>query len=87
MSNKPYIPIPVFDTLQDVVDQYKSIYADEKPHQVIRQWLTHCFLKSTISLPDFAIKDYQVALNFLYNYRGSHDTFGSYRRDIERLLQ
>ena len=87
MSNKPYIPIPVFDTLQDVVDQYKIIYADEKPHQVIRQWLTHCFKKSHVVFPEFAIKDYQVALNFLYNYRGSHDTFCSYRRDIERLLQ
>ena len=87
MSNKPYIPIPVFDTLQDVVDQYKTIYAAEKPHQVIRQWLEHCFKKSAVGFPVFAIKDYQVALNFLYNYRGSHDTFGSYRRDIERLLQ
>lgn len=87
MSNKPYIPIPIFDTLQDVVDQYKVIYADEKPHQVIRQWLEHCFKKSSITLPDFAVKDYQAALNFLYNYRGSHDTFGSYRRDIERLIQ
>lgn len=70
MSHKPYIPIPVFDTVQDVVHQHKTIYADEKPHYVIRQWLTHCFSQSKISLPDFAVKDYQTALNFLYNYRG-----------------
>jgi site-specific recombinase XerD len=28
-----------------------------------------------------------MALNFLYSYRGSQDTFAAYRRDIERFLQ
>jgi len=28
-----------------------------------------------------------MALNFLYSYRGSSDTFSAYRRDLERLLQ
>jgi site-specific recombinase XerD len=32
-------------------------------------------------------KDYQLAKDFLLNYRGSIDTFNSYRRDIERFLQ
>ena len=87
MSIKPYIPVPVFDTLEEVVDQYKEVYADENPHQIILQWLTHCFAETKIILPSFAVKDYQMALNFLYSYRGSADTFSSYRRDLERLLQ
>ena len=87
MSRNTYIPIPVFDTLEEVIDQYKTVYADDNPHQVIRQWLAHCFADTKITLPSFAVKDYQMALNFLYSYRGSSDTFGAYRRDLERLLQ
>ena len=87
MSNKPYIPTPVFDTFSDVLDQYKEIYANEKPGQVISQWLNHCFARTKTDVPPFAAKDYQMALNFLYSYRGSTDTFGAYRRDLERLLQ
>ena len=40
-----------------------------------------------MTIPAYVIKDYQVALNFLYSYRGSSQTFGAYRRDVERLLQ
>ena len=87
MSNNTYIPTPVFDTFNDVIDQYKEIYAHEKPQKIISQWLIHCFINTKIILPDFAVKDYQMALNFLYSYRGSTDTFGAYRRDLERLLQ
>jgi len=87
MSNKPYIPTPVFDTFADVLDQYKEIYANEKPSQIISQWLSHCFAGTKTDVPSFAIKDYQMALNFLYSYRGSTDTFGAYRRDLERLIQ
>ena len=32
-------------------------------------------------------KDYIHAYNFLWSYRGSVDTFNSYRREVERLLQ
>ena len=32
-------------------------------------------------------EDYERAKNFLLSYRGSIDTFNSYRRDIERFLQ
>jgi len=32
-------------------------------------------------------QDYEYARNFLLSYRGSLDTFNSYRRDIERFLQ
>lgn len=87
MSTKPYVPTPIFDTLEEVIDQYKAVYADERPHQIISQWLSHCFTPTKVDVPSFAIKDYQMALNFLYSYRGSADTFGAYRRDLERLLQ
>src|SRR3990167_4353378 len=82
-----YIPIPVFDTMHEVIDQYKLIYADSNPHAVIQQWLNHCFSDTKIILRPYAVKDYQLVLNFLYSYRGSNDTFGAYRRDLERLLQ
>jgi site-specific recombinase XerD len=87
MSRNPYIPIPVFDTLEEVIEQYKTIYANDNPHQIISQWLNHCFTNAILTAPSFAVKDYQMALNFLYSYRGSTDTFGAYRRDLERLLQ
>ena len=87
MSSIRYIPTPVFDTLEEVIDQYKIIYDHEKPHHVISQWLTHCFANTKTTVPSFATKDYQMAINFLYSYRGSADTFGAYRRDLERLLQ
>ncbi len=87
VSNKPYIPTPVFDTFEDVLDQYKEVYANEKPHHIISKWLNYCFSQTNTEVPSFAVKDYQMALNFLYSYRGSIDTFGSYRRDLERFLQ
>lgn len=34
-----------------------------------------------------ALQDYELSLTFLYSYRGSRDTFASYRREVERLLQ
>ncbi len=87
MSSLTYIPIPVFDTREEVVEQYKTIYAAERPLDMMNAWLEHCFKKAKISLPLFAAKDYQHVLNFLYSYRGSQDTFNAYRRDVERLLQ
>ncbi len=38
-------------------------------------------------LPKAFEQDYEHAKNFLLSYRGSLDTFNSYRRDIERFLQ
>jgi site-specific recombinase XerD len=85
MNAKHYIPIPVFDTLEEIIAQYKTVHDAENPQSIIRQWLKHCF--ADISVPSYAAKDYQWVLNFLYSYRGSTDTFVAYRRDIERLLQ
>jgi len=30
MSSLTYIPIPVFDTREEVIEQYKAVYADER---------------------------------------------------------
>ena len=87
MPNKHYIPTPVFDTLEEVINLHKTIYADDNPPHVISQWLAHCFANTKVTIPPFASKDYQMALNFLHCYRGSADTFGAYRRDLERFLQ
>ena len=87
MSNQNYIPKPVFDTIEEVIDQYKDIHNSDNPLPIIEQWLRHCFASSNEKLPEYAVKDYQMALSFLYSYRGSHDTFVAYRRDLERFIQ
>jgi len=85
MATKNYIPTPVFDTLEEVIDQYKMVHSAENPQAIILSWLTHCFQNTLI--PSYAAKEYQWILSFLYSYRGSADTFVAYRRDVERLLQ
>lgn len=88
-KSKSYVPIAVFDTLEEVIDQYKTMYASEDPKSITLEWLRSCFTstKNPIPVPEFAPKDYQITLNFLYSYRGSSDTFGAYRRDLERFVQ
>ncbi len=87
MSNLSYIPRPLFDTLPEVLAQHSAIYAHNNPKQCIQQWLNHCLKDTNVSIPAYATKDYQHVLNFLYSYRGSSDTFGAYRRDLERFVQ
>jgi hypothetical protein len=87
MTNKAYKPIPVIDTLEHVIKFYNELYANEKPIKLISCWLSHCFDKSFIKPPTYSKKDYQIVLKFLYGYRGSDDTFSSYRRELERLIQ
>ncbi|NQY42324.1 MAG: tyrosine-type recombinase/integrase [Legionellales bacterium] len=87
MLSKHYVPVPVFDTIDEVIEQYKSCYSHDKPKEHISKWLRYCFSNCDIVVPQFAAKDYQLSLNFLYSYRGSRDTFVSYRRELERLLQ
>ena len=87
MSVKNYIPTPVFDTLAETIDFYKSIYNADNRKQHIKLWLEQCFAATKICFPAYAIKDYQIALSFLYSYRGSDQTFAAYRREIERLIQ
>ena len=79
-------PRPLFDTLQYVQEQYKQCLSNN-PHEIITAWLQQCFFDSELKLPVYASKDYHHILNYLYSYRGSLDTFNSYRRELERLLQ
>ena len=66
-------PAPLFDTLENLNLRAKdmSVY--------VRAYIESCGL-------DAAAEDYQHTVEFLYNYRGSPDTFASYRRETERLL-
>lgn len=75
MTTPEYVPIPLFDTLQ-----YLAAPASIKTLDI-----TYHFAGKT--LPQEALTDYQHVCNFLYTYRGSAETFKSYRREIERLLQ
>lgn len=67
-------PSPIFDTLENVKDALRF-----QSDAILDQ------LKSS-QIPS-APNDYRYALEFLYSYRGSPDTFASYRRELERLLQ
>lgn len=87
MSNKSYTPTPIFHTIEAIILQHKAMYGNENPSLLIEKWLTQCFSSIKIETPSFAVKDYQMAVNFLYSYRGSPDTFTAYRRDLERFLQ
>lgn len=87
MANKFYVPTPIFQTLEEISIQYKAIYGSENPSGMINDWLTYCLSFRKIEPPAFSLKDYKMALNFLYSYRGSRDTFAAYRRDIERFFQ
>tara|TARA_B100001989_G_C24550555_1_gene474242 strand:+ start:388 stop:1629 length:1242 start_codon:yes stop_codon:yes gene_type:complete len=65
-------PQPLFDNLQ--------WFSPNEYHPCVRDYL------STIAIPGI-LDEYHHALRFLYSYRGSYDTFNSYRREIERLCQ
>jgi len=66
-------PQPLFDTVENI--SLSSLTVDSN--------LSHYVQSSGI---DNATNDYHHAVGFLYSYRGSSDTFASYRREIERLL-
>jgi len=67
-------PQPIFDTIENLADQ---LHHNEHPALE--------YIHSA-RVPN-AAKDFEHALEFLYSYRGSKDTFASYRREVERLLQ
>ena len=74
MSNNILPPQPLFDTLDNL-----KITLGQTNHQISLYILSSGIGK--------AQEDYRHALEFLYSYRGSKDTFASYRREVERLLQ
>ncbi len=65
-------PVPFFDTLEEMPNPYKSPVRD----------VSHLLRDS----PEDAVADYQFASEFIYSYRGSPDTFSTYRREIEHFL-
>ena len=78
-----YLPKPLFDTLGQIERQIKNYQKTHDP-MVFKQWLQN-LLK--IKLSKTTIIDYQKVVLFLYSYRGSSDTFNSYRRELEKLIQ
>lgn len=71
--NKPATPTPLFDTLEEMPNPFKH------PLRSLDHLLA--------SPPATALTDYQYASEFLYSYRGSPDTFSTYRRELEHFLQ
>jgi site-specific recombinase XerD len=67
------VPSPLFDTLEEMPNPFRH------PRRSLSELLE--------SPPDSALSDYQYAAEFLYSYRGSPDTFSTYRREIEHFLQ
>jgi site-specific recombinase XerD len=65
-------PVPFFDTLAELPNPFRQRV----------QSVSHLLEQE---LPN-AIEDYQFASEFLYTYRGSPDTFSTYRRELEHLL-
>ena len=65
-------PKPFFDTLEEMANPFKNP-----------------ILKINIGDAaelEGALEDYQYASEFIYSYRGSPDTFATYRREIEHFL-
>ncbi|MDA9909226.1 site-specific integrase [Gammaproteobacteria bacterium] len=70
--SSPKTPLPFFDTLEEMANPYKNRITS----------VDHLLNDE----PANAIDDYQYASEFLYSYRGSPDTFSTYRREIEHFL-
>ncbi|MCF7980550.1 MAG: tyrosine-type recombinase/integrase [Pseudomonadales bacterium] len=75
MTKIPTSPQPLFDTLENL-----KLSLGQPTVEPISIY----FQSSQILKAD---EDYRHANEFLYSYRGSKDTFASYRREVERLLQ
>ncbi|MEX0618838.1 MAG: tyrosine-type recombinase/integrase [Pseudohongiellaceae bacterium] len=69
---KPKPPVAFFDTLEEMANPFK---------QRVRS-LDHLLRDP----PGDACADYQYASEFIYSYRGSSDTYSTYRREIEHFL-
>ncbi len=65
-------PAPFFDTLEEMPNPHKSPVRDVP--------------QLPGDSPSDAVSDYQYASEFIYSYRGSPDTFSTYRREIEHFL-
>lgn len=70
-----YTPKPLFDTLEFLNSSLDTQIVYIKNYLPTETSLNH------------VISDYKYSCQFLQSYKGSAETFKSYRRDIERLLQ
>ena len=66
-------PAAIIDNLSYIGNPFKQKYFSAKPH-----------LDKNVAGSEI---DLEYALKFLYNFNGSTDTYNSYRKNIERLLQ
>ncbi len=73
MSDSGFLPQPIFDTSAHIVASMA------RPDAALTDYIKHSGVPG-------AAEDFRHALEFLYSYRGSPDTFTSYRRELERLL-
>lgn len=69
------IPVPkaLFDTLDEMPNPFRHPLTS----------VAHLLAEPV----ENALEDYQLASEFLYSYRGSPDTFSTYRRELEHFLQ
>jgi len=65
-------PLAVFDTLEEMPNPFKQ------PLTALAHLAGDC--------PPESLSDYQHASEFIYSYRGSPDTFSTYRRELEHFL-
>lgn len=89
MSNQTYNPKPVFDTIEELIEQYKDIHGSDNPQQIIRKWLNLCFKNLDIGIPQYVFKDYQTAVNFLIFRNFKPDfcaIFGLKKRCIKKQM-
>ncbi len=66
-------PRPLFDTLETMPNPFREPAQSLEP-------ITESPLPG-------ALEDYRRACEFLYSYRGSPDTFSTYRRELEHFIQ
>lgn len=76
MSNKIQ-PKALFDTLEEMPNPFRNRVRS----------ISHLIESETEQDLHNALEDYQLACEFIFSYRGSKDTFSTYRREIEHFLQ
>ncbi|MGB0560128.1 MAG: hypothetical protein ACPGKO_10080, partial [Pseudohongiellaceae bacterium] len=65
-------PEPFFDTMEEMPNPFKNPVLEVN--------------NISATEPEGAQSDYQYASEFIFSYRGSPDTFATYRREIEHFL-
>ena len=79
-----YKPKAIFETLKNTIEQYKELQKSSAPDKDIEEWLSFCLQET--EFPSYAVQDFKLGLGFLYSYRGSADTFASYRRALVKSI-